>query len=243
MKLVLDEWATQVDPEFTHYRVDLIDFVTITKGELFEACWKVYKEIDKSVLCSVRIPMFANHIYTEFLKAGFRHVLVEADYKLHELPFPFPTQMIFTYYLHNVLDPIISNYVKEMAAAFRHSRFFVDSVIPNESAVAIKKEWILNCLYGKRGETIFALNQAQNELCGFITTMGNRIDLIGVLPKYSGLGTGTNLIRQWFLCHRPLPLYAATNIANYNANVLYSKFGEISKLTNVLHLTVQKERT
>lgn len=132
------------------------------------------------------------------------------------------------------------------ASCFRFSRFHTDTRLPTKTANQIKREWIRNCLEGRRGDGVIVAVRG-GRVDGFLAALTFApertavIDLIGVDPSAQRRGAGSALVQAFM--HRYADhmarLKVGTQLANIASLKLYQKHGfEVSGAAYVLHLHV-----
>lgn len=117
---------------------------------------------------------------------------------------------------------------------FRHNRFLVDPLIPEERARNSRRDWVRNAFAG-RAEAIYVA-EVEGNIAGFILLRsvenpnGQRVglvDLIGVAAPYRGCGLGSALVLQAIRhYHGKLPaVEVGTQVTNVAAVNLYTRLG------------------
>jgi len=136
--------------------------------------------------------------------------------------------------------------LKIAESSFVYSRFHLDPQIDNESANAIKREWVRNYIRGNRGERLLVA-KCDGVPAGFLAILSNEdgagtrirvIDLIAVSRSYQGRGIGKSLVDFFVFDSREAyaKLEVGTQIANLPSMALYQKCGfHISDSAYVLH--------
>ena len=131
--------------------------------------------------------------------------------------------------------------------AFSSSRFHLDPQITNDKANKIKCQWAENYFYGKRGDYMIVAEDNQNRVQGFCQILSTRdngavIDLIGISPKATGQGLGTQMIsflwKKGVDRKKPNRILVGTQAANIGAVNFYEKMGfRLIKTQNILHFS------
>ncbi len=132
----------------------------------------------------------------------------------------------------------IDNALRIAESCYKCDRWHMDSQIDNKIADKIKRNWLKNCIDGKRGDKVFIVEH------GFLASRiedeeGREfavIDLIGVDPEYQNKGIGTELVylfthKYYFYKYR-----VTTQLENVVSIKLYEKLGfKIVDYKYVLH--------
>lgn len=117
---------------------------------------------------------------------------------------------------------------------FRHNRFLVDPLIPEERARHSRRDWVRNAFAG-RAEAIYVA-EVEGNIAGFIllrsveNANGQKVglvDLIGIAAQYRGCGLGSALVLQsLYHYHGKLPaVEVGTQVTNVAAVNLYTRLG------------------
>ena len=179
-----------------------------------------------------------------FTRAGFAVVEVNVTFSRQPEPVehrPNPDVIV------KDVEPREHEVVLKIAeSSFVYSRFHLDPQIENDSANAVKREWVRNYILGHRGERLLVANYRE-EPVGFLAVLstrddtGNRvriIDLIAVAKSYQGTGIGRSLVN--YFVNDSAEDYSAVKVGTQVANIpsmsFYEKCGfHISETTYVLH--------
>jgi ribosomal protein S18 acetylase RimI-like enzyme len=130
-------------------------------------------------------------------------------------------------------------------SAFRFSRFHLDPDFPSNLANAIKAEWAGNFFNGKRGDGM-VVAESGGQVVGFLQLIWGSgdvliVDLIGVHPRFQGLGLGKALVlyasKQGTGDGRvPTGIRVGTQAANIPSVRLYESLGlRLRSAQYVLH--------
>lgn len=133
-------------------------------------------------------------------------------------------------------------------SCFRYSRFHLDPQVPDVIANEIKRRWIENYVYKKRGEKLFVALQ-RGRPAGFLAAMTVErqsrphgvIDMIGIGPKLQGHGFGIALVKHFVNHYRGITdsVLVGTQAANIPSLRFYAKCGFLPVETSyVLHAHV-----
>lgn len=116
-----------------------------------------------------------------------------------------------------------------LAATLRHSRFFRDTNIPNESAERLWRESIKNSCQGRSSYSIVAF--VEGKPAGVINAFEkgevSDIFLIAVLPQFQGRGVGRSMIASYEkeISSTIAGQTVETQVINYAAQSLYARMG------------------
>ena len=134
---------------------------------------------------------------------------------------------------------------------FSHSRFHNDPNILNSIANKIKKEWITNFFYKKRGDELVVV-EINKKVRGFLLLFWNKtneltIDLLCVDKKFQNKGLARKMIKFAsknfsFKKKNPLIFKVGTQINNFSSIKLYQRLGlKLNALKICLHLHRNKK--
>ena len=122
---------------------------------------------------------------------------------------------------------------------FKYSRFHKDKLISNYYANKIKKNWIENYFYGKRGDELI-IAELDKKIVGFLLLINTKkcifIDLICVDKKYSGRGIGKSMIEYLETNYDFISIKVGTQSNNLPSKKLYENSGfKINKTNYTYH--------
>jgi ribosomal protein S18 acetylase RimI-like enzyme len=136
---------------------------------------------------------------------------------------------------------------------FTYSRFHLDPFFPREQANLIKREWVRNCILGRRGERVLVA-EADSLPVGFLAVLAadvkgrscRVIDLIGVSAASQGRGVGRMLVDSFtraYAGHCDL-LRVGTQVANTVSVRLYEGCGfRLVESAYVLHAHISERKS
>ena len=193
-------------------------------------------ESDERSLTCAKVPVSDVGTVHELTELGFR--IVDVNVQLGRKGYPEPYTGIGVMLARTVYHKSL---LEIAGTCFNNSRFHHDPLIPNRDANRIKREWLRNCLNGKRSSEVWIGTDADSgQIAGFLAIQDrdgkHAIDLLGVAPAYRRWGVGTRLV-QAFICRGNHDLLAGTSISNSGAIGLYESRGFLIKSSAyVFHL-------
>ena len=181
---------------------------------------------NKKTIFSLRSTPLSNDDSIIYKKIGFNHVesLITLELKLKKLK---------SISLNNIeiatrVDAVDCG---EIAfKSFKHDRFHKDTLIQNDKASLIKREWAINACKG-RSDNVFIFKK-NKKILGFnsciLENHNSRIDLIAVDPEYSSQGIGRQLVAasiNYYSHKKKKSLLVGTQSTNIPSLKLYFSFG------------------
>lgn len=167
----------------------------------------------------------------EALKQGFRYITTNVILKRFG-PAPQSEKLNGRHVVGALKTADIPGVLELSKNSFTLDRFHLDSRLGKREADVIYERWAENDCRGRAGGVLVA--RAGGKVVGFLTVVGQGIDLLAVHPEFSNQGVGTTLL-QAALKRYPIK----ETITQINNSVLgfYQKVGGFvpSGLVYVLH--------
>lgn len=194
--------------------------------------------------CFAKIPEADTVSFDALKGAGFSHVDTQVTLERAADPAPAAPRMEIRPAAAADRDAVL-----EIAGScFHFSRFHQDEKIGMQSAHAVKRAWVANCLDGKRGEEVLvALDEGRP--AGFLAVLlaedAAIIDLIGVAMQKQQRGIGAGLVDAFIGRWRTrVPcLRVGTQDANVASLRLYQSRGfRLADKARVLHAHLREGR-
>ena len=193
-------------------------------------------ESDERSLTCAKVPVSDVGTVQRLTELGFR--LVEVNVQLGAVGHDMGAR--YTHHKVVFADPCHHQALLKIAeSCFTHSRFHRDGLTLLR-ANQIKREWVRNCLEGRRGlEVLVALNSYR--VTGFLAVgrEGNSrtVDLLGVDSKCQRNGFGRALLRSFMTLNPGRTLTAGTSLSNVPSLLLYESCSfKVKSASYVLHL-------
>ncbi len=132
----------------------------------------------------------------------------------------------------------IDNALRIAESCYKYDRWHMDSQIDNKIVDKIKRNWLKNCIEGKRGDKVFIMEN------GFLASRIEEgdgqdfaiIDLMGVDPEHQNKCIGTKLVKLFTHKYYFYKYRVTTQLENVVSIKLYEKLGfKIVDYKYVLH--------
>jgi ribosomal protein S18 acetylase RimI-like enzyme len=198
------------------------------------------QEIVSPAFIYSKVPMQSTEIFSLLINNNFKIIDINVQLSAPLIALGKSPSSMLTVRHANIHDE--ERLISIAYDGFSLDRFHADPEINDEDASQIKADWVQNYLLGKRGDFTLVVQNAQQEILGFLLLIINTegdciIDLIAMDMKYRGQGAGSVIIRA---IHNYVPsakrVLVGTQLSNYGSINFYSKLGfKIESSTFMLH--------